>query len=90
MTFTLRDFKPSDGAAVTAITAEAFSQYQSALSDWPAFLAGFGRMVEHSHECEIIVAEKDGAIVGSVGYIGPGQPKASHYLIRPDPQPAVA
>ena len=79
MTFVLRDFRPDDGESVTRVVEAAFSQYREVLSDWAAFSAGFGHMVAHAHECEIIVAEVNGGVAGAVGYIGPGQPKPAYY-----------
>jgi ribosomal protein S18 acetylase RimI-like enzyme len=79
VTVALRDFRAEDGDSVTRIVGAAFGEYRNVLSDWAAFSAGFGHMVAHAQECEIIVAEVNGQIAGAVGYIGPGQPKPAHY-----------
>ena len=75
----MRDFVPADAAQVDALGVAAFEQYQDFYNDWPALrerIAGLSSLAEHG---EIVVAEIDGLIVGSVAYIGPGKPKSLFY-----------
>ena len=77
--FVVRDFEPSDSAAVDALALRAFAQYQESYSDWPAFSKRLGQFVQNSSQSEIIVAEMDGVVVGAVAYVGAAQPKPPFY-----------
>ncbi|MDF0643751.1 MAG: GNAT family N-acetyltransferase [Nitrospira sp.] len=77
--FILRDFQPTDAGAVDALVLSAFHQYRDAYSDWPAFSSRLGQMVQNAQHSEIIVAERDGVVVGAVAYVGASQPKPSFY-----------
>jgi ribosomal protein S18 acetylase RimI-like enzyme len=79
MTILLRDYQPSDADVVNTLVHLAFEQYRHAYTDWSAFSASFGRMVQSAHESEIIIAEVNGATAGAVAYVGPYQPKRSFY-----------
>jgi ribosomal protein S18 acetylase RimI-like enzyme len=79
MNYRLRGYRPADAEDVNTIVLAAFSPYRSAFSDWPAFSAGLGQLVQLAHESEVIVAEAQGSIVGAVGYVGPGKPKRPFY-----------
>lgn len=75
----LRDFLPADAAQVDALGIAAFEQYQHFYNDWPALrerIAHLSSLAEHG---EIVVAEIDDRIVGSVAYLGPGKPKSTFY-----------
>ena len=75
----LREFAPGDAAQVDALGVAAFEQYQAYYSDWPALrsrIATSSSLAEHG---EIIIAEQDGLIAGSVAYLGPGKPKSPFY-----------
>ena len=75
----MRDFLPADSAQVDALGIAAFEQYQHFYNDWPALrerIAHLSSLAEHG---EIVDAEIDGRIVGSVAYIGPGKPKSPFY-----------
>lgn len=69
----LRPYASSDADAVNAVALAAFAQYRSAVSDWDVLERGVGSMTSLAGTGEIVVAEADGAIVGAVGYIGPGR-----------------
>ena len=77
---TLRDFLPGDGAQVDALGVAAFEQYQARYSDWPALRARIATLSSLAEHGEIIVAEMNKRIVGSVAYLGPGKPKSPFYL----------
>ena len=76
----MRAFAAADGPGVDALGIAAFEQYQNCYNDWPALrerIAGLSSLAEHG---EIVVAEVDGRIAGSVAYLGPGKPKSGFYL----------
>ena len=75
----MRDFLPADAAQVDALGIAAFEQYQHFYNDWPALRARIAHLSSLAEQGEIIVAEIDGCIVGSVAYIGPGKPKSPFY-----------
>jgi predicted N-acetyltransferase YhbS len=75
----LRDYRPDDAELLGKVALEAFEQFRSHYSDWPAMLAGVSRMSELSNAGEIIVAEVDGQIVGGVAYVEPDRPKAAYF-----------
>ena len=77
--FVLRDFDAADGAHVDALGVAAFEQYRDAYADWPAFRARIAAMSSLAAAGEIIVAVRDGRIVGAVAYIGPGRPKPDFF-----------
>lgn len=76
----LREFSPGDCAQVDALGVAAFEQYQACYSDWPALRSRIATLSSLAEHGEIIIAEQDGEIVGSVAYLGPGKPKSPFYL----------
>ena len=76
----LREFAPADCAQVDALGVAAFEQYQACYSDWPALRSRIATLSSLAEHGEIIIAEQDGKIVGSVAYLGPGKPKSPFYL----------
>jgi GNAT superfamily N-acetyltransferase len=77
--FKLRDFSADDTAALNRVAVAAFAQFKDAYSDWPAMERGVSQMSQLSQVGEIIVAELDHRVVGGVGYVGPGKPKAAFF-----------
>ena len=75
----IRSFQKDDSIQVNALAVEAFTQYKEAYLDWPVFKEKIGRMSDLAEAGEIIVAEKNGQLVGAVAYIGPGKPKALYF-----------
>ncbi|NTV14854.1 MAG: GNAT family N-acetyltransferase [Desulfobulbaceae bacterium] len=72
----LREFRPSEALAINAIAVAAFAQYRDLCSDWPGFEKKIADMAALAAVGEIIVAERNGEIVGAVAYLGSGVPKA--------------
>jgi hypothetical protein len=65
----LRDYRVADAAAVNRVALAAFTQFRDAYADWPAMAANVGNMAGLAGAGEIVVAERDGAVVGAVAYI---------------------
>ena len=76
---TLRDYRAADAPAVNRVALAAFEQFSKAYADWPAMAANVGDMAALAGAGEIVVAERDGAIVGAVAYIPPHRPKAGYF-----------
>ncbi len=76
---TLRDYRAADAAQIDRVAIAAFEQYRAHYTDWPAMAANVGRMSSLADQGEIVVAERDGRIVGAVTYVAPGRPKAAHF-----------
>src|SRR5450755_4487084 len=75
----LREFREADVPALKRVALAAFQQFESRYSDWPAVAASISRMPDLAQTGEIIVAERDGRIVGGVAYIPAGKPKADYF-----------
>jgi ribosomal protein S18 acetylase RimI-like enzyme len=76
---TLRDFRAADAAEVDRVALAAFEQFRAHYTDWPAMAANVSRMSSLADQSEIVVAEREGRIVGAVAYVGAGRPKAAHF-----------
>ena len=75
----LRAFALADAAAVNAIAVAAFSQYRDHYADWPAVVAGIGKMSALAETGDIIVAGHEGTVVGAVAYLGPQARKTDFF-----------
>lgn len=78
----LRNYRESDKEKINSLAVEAFEQFQDSYSDWPTFRSNIANMAALSEVGEIIVAEIENKVVGSVAYIKPGAPKSQ--LFRPE------
>jgi ribosomal protein S18 acetylase RimI-like enzyme len=79
MTWSLRNFEPSDAEAVNHLALLAFEEYRAEYSDWEAFSRNIGSMASLSDSGELIVAVDEGRIVGAVVYVGPYGPKREFF-----------
>jgi ribosomal protein S18 acetylase RimI-like enzyme len=75
----VRAYADADRAAVNAIALAAFAQYAGDYDDWPTFSAGIGRMADLAADGDLLVAEREGAVVGAVVHVGPGRPRSAIY-----------
>jgi ribosomal protein S18 acetylase RimI-like enzyme len=73
----VRAYADADRAAVNAIALAAFAQYAGDYDDWPTFSAGIGRMADLAADGDLLVAEREGAVVGAVVHVGPGRPRSA-------------
>jgi GNAT superfamily N-acetyltransferase len=74
---TIRAYREADRAAVNAVALAAFAQYAGDYEDWPTFSAGIGRMADLAADGDLLVAERDGRVVGAVVHVGPGRPRSA-------------
>nr|WP_315491642.1 GNAT family N-acetyltransferase [uncultured Rhodoferax sp.] len=79
MLVTIRDFQPLDAPAVNALAVAAFEQYTAHYSDWPAFSKNLANTSALADQGELIVAEAEGLVVGTVAYISASRPKSSFF-----------
>lgn len=77
MTVLIEDYLPSDRDSVNQLALAAFAQYERHYDDWAAFQVGVARMSELADEADLIVAKRDGVLVGGIGHIGPGKPRGA-------------
>jgi ribosomal protein S18 acetylase RimI-like enzyme len=69
--YAIRDFAAQDAEAVNAVALAAFEQFRGQYSDWPEFAKTIGVTANLADGGEVIVATRDGRIVGAVSYMGP-------------------
>ena len=75
----VRPFAEADRDAVNAVARAAFMQYAGDYADWPGFIDGIGRMAALAPDADLLVAERDGVVVGAVAHVGPGRPRADFF-----------
>jgi ribosomal protein S18 acetylase RimI-like enzyme len=73
--YAIRDFATADTDAVNAVALAAFEQFRVQYSDWPEFAKTIGVTANLADGGELIVATRDGRIVGAVAYMGASAPK---------------
>jgi GNAT superfamily N-acetyltransferase len=78
----LRDFHAADAPQVNRLALAAFEQFKTHYPDWPAMAASVGRMARLAEDGEIILAERDGKLIGAVVYVPPGRPKWSCFDVH--------
>ncbi|MDB6083270.1 MAG: hypothetical protein JWN43_1151 [Gammaproteobacteria bacterium] len=69
----IRDVISEDTAAVDRIALAAWAEYRPAFANWARSTVSLARAARFGEEAELLVAEDDGAVVGFVGYVGPGR-----------------
>lgn len=75
----IRDYREGDRERVNAVALAAFAQFSSLYDNWSAMASGIGNMASLALKGEVIVAERDGAIIGAVAYIPPHAAKADYF-----------
>jgi ribosomal protein S18 acetylase RimI-like enzyme len=73
MALTIRAAAAAERDAADRVAALAFAQYEREYPDWVPVLDGGRPMSKIAEEGELLVADRDGAILGCVGYIPPGR-----------------
>jgi len=73
MSVTVRAATASEHEAADRVARLAFAEYEVEYPDWVPVLRDGHPMSKIAAEGELLVAQKDGAIVGCVGYIPPGR-----------------
>ena len=69
----IRTASKADEEAADRVARLAFAEYEAGYPDWIPVLRHGRPMAKIAEEGELLVAEKDGAIVGCVGYLPPGR-----------------
>lgn len=77
MSALVRAYAAADHEAVNRVALAAFSQYADQYQDWPSLSAGIGKMAELAHDADLVVAEREGRVVGAVAHVGPGRPRSA-------------
>ena len=78
----IREFHPNDAVRVNELAVIAFDQFKDSYTDWPIFRSRIENMSLLAEVGEIIVAERQGIVVGAVAYVGPGRPKAEFFRLE--------
>ena len=73
MGLTIRLASAPDLDAAERVARSAFAEYEAEYPDWIPLLRDTRPMTRLSQVGEVLVADKDGAIVGAVGYFAPGR-----------------
>ncbi len=71
----VRTALPPEHEAADRIARVAFAEYEAAFPDWVPLLEHGRPMARLAAEGELLVAERAGTIVGTVGYLPPGRSK---------------
>ena len=71
----IRNFTAADRDAVNRVACAAWDQYAQTFEGWDKFAAFLANTASLSSDAELVVAERDGLVVGLVGYVGPGRPR---------------
>ena len=68
--YSLRDARTDEAAAVGGVISAAYAQFQPAYppESWERFFRMVGEVGGHFEHAQVIVAEQDGAIVGTVTF----------------------
>jgi ribosomal protein S18 acetylase RimI-like enzyme len=72
---TIRDFTATDEHAVNQVACLAWDQYAAHFEGWDQLATFLAKTASIASDAELIVAERDGVVVGVVGYVGPFQPR---------------
>jgi ribosomal protein S18 acetylase RimI-like enzyme len=79
MTVLIREFRSDDAAAVNRVALAAWDQYRGLFSNWARSEAIFANAASLADKAELLVAEKNGSIVGCVVYVSPGREREDIY-----------
>ena len=71
----IRDFVASDRYAVNSVATAAWNQYANAFEQFDGLAAFLADTAALSTVADLIVAERNGTVVGLVGYAGPRRPR---------------
>lgn len=77
MTIVIRRFEARDRDGINAVARAAFAQYEAHYDEWPAFIGRIARMADLAGDGDLLVAERDGVVVGGVLHVPPGRPRSA-------------
>ena len=69
----LRNYESTDAEDLNRVARAAYGQYRDKFDNWPAMLDWLSKASSLSATGEMIVAEIDNSVAGSVAYFGPGK-----------------
>lgn len=77
----IRDARPEEFDEIANLTLEAHREYDEVLApeEWEKMQTGIAKVKGWHGECEVIVAEADGSLAGSVAYFAPGTSRVKHF-----------
>jgi ribosomal protein S18 acetylase RimI-like enzyme len=76
---TIRDFVTSDRDAVNHVATAAWHQYANVFQQFDRLAAFLADTASLSATCDLIVAQRNGTVVGVVGYSGPQRPRQKFF-----------
>jgi ribosomal protein S18 acetylase RimI-like enzyme len=82
MSFSIRSARKEDLEAADRVARVAFGEYQAAYPEWIPVLRDTGPMTQLALEAEVLVAEVNGVIAGTVGYVSPGRPRHACFPVE--------
>lgn len=75
----IRNFHPNERNAVDAVVRGAWAELIGLMPQGDQLAARLGSLTEHADQSEVIVAELNGQIMGTVGYVAAHQPKPGFF-----------
>jgi GNAT superfamily N-acetyltransferase len=75
MSVIVENYAASDRDSINRVALAAFAQYEQHYDDWPAFQVGVARMSYLADDADLMIAKRDGVVVGGIGHIAPGKPR---------------
>lgn len=77
----VRDIRPSEYEDVAGLSVEAYQEFADGIApeDWATMRSNVRNVEKRAKEGNVIVAERDGRLVGAVAYYGPGTPRHERF-----------
>src|SRR5436305_8446333 len=77
---TIRDVRPTEHELLKTLVIDAYREYAKPLGDlWPDFEAALGDVDHWSNAAQLLAADLEGQMVGSVAYFAPGHSDPTLY-----------
>jgi len=82
MTILIRAHETRDRDGINAVARAAFAQYERHYDEWPVFIDRIGRLAELAGDGDLLVAEREGVVVGGVLHVPPGRPCSAIFPVE--------
>jgi GNAT superfamily N-acetyltransferase len=79
MIVSIRNYSPADKPVVDQVVRDAWIELACGMPGWDELAPRLGALTANADRSEVLVAELDGEIVGTAGYVGPHQPKPDFF-----------
>ncbi|WP_081933841.1 GNAT family N-acetyltransferase [Massilia sp. 9096] len=79
MSVKIRCYRETDKLAVDQVVRDAWIELASVMSGWDELAPRLGALTANANDVEIMVAELNDKIVGTVGYVAPNKPKPDFF-----------